>query len=161
MTHRLLICLSALAAAAFVAPGAWAAKPATEHFVLDDPFELAAGEVCSFDLQIDPNMQVRTSTFSNGRTLTNLRGTWQITNALTGESVSFHIGASGVDTPLPDGGFRSSIRGQLVLEYFPGDVLGPGLFLTKGHAVEIFDANGFITSSHLNGQRTDICALLS
>jgi hypothetical protein len=41
-------------------------------------------------------------------------------------------------------------------------VLGPGLFLTKGHVVEIFDATtGFFTSSRLNGQRTDICALLS
>jgi hypothetical protein len=162
MTRRLLICLSVLAAAALVAPGAWAAKPATERFVADESFELPAGEVCSFLLQFDFDQAGRISTFSDGRTVTHARGTIQVTNGLTGESVSLHVGASTVDTPLPNGDLRSTTRGQSLLFYLEGDVLGPGLFLTKGHVVEIFDAiTGSITSSRLNGQRTDVCALLS
>jgi hypothetical protein len=159
---RLLVCACLVAAGAAVAPGAWAAKPATERFVNDDPFEVPAGEVCSFPLQFDPNLTGRNATFSDGRTLRNVRGTMEVANGLTGESVSLHLGFSGVDTPLPNGDLRATAQGQSLLFYFAGDVLGPGLFLTKGHVVEIFDATtGFITSSRLNGQRTDICALLS
>jgi len=86
----------------------------------------------------------------------------EVTNGFTGESVSLHLGASIVDTRLPNGDLRSTTRGQSLLFYVAGDVLGPGLFLTKGHVVEIFDATtGLITSSRLNSKRTDICALLS
>ena len=162
MTRRLLICLAALAGAALVAPGAWADKPVTERFVADESFELPAGEVCPFLTQFDFDQAGRISTFSDGRTLTNVRGTIEVTNGLTGESVSLHMGFSSVETPLPDGDLRFTVRGQSLLFYLEGDVLGPGLFLTKGHVVEIFDAStGSITSSRLNGQRTDVCALLS
>ena len=162
MTRRLLICLAALAAAALVPPGAWADKPVTERFVADEQFELPAGEICSFLLQFDFDQAGHISTFSDGRTVTHVRGTIEVTNGFTGESVSLHVGFSGVDTPLPNGDRRFTTQGQSLLFYAAGDVLGPGLFLTKGHVVEIFDATtGHITSSRLNGQRTDICALLS
>ena len=65
----------------------------------------------------------------------------ELTNGLTGESASFRIaGALGVDTPLPNGDLRSVGRGQFLLFYFPGDVIGPGVFYTKGRFVEIYDA---------------------
>lgn len=161
MKVRLWTCLSALVVTAVVAPGAWAAKPAIEHIGEDDPFEVPAGEICPFPLQEDPNTTGRTATFSDGHTLTNLRGTVQLTNGLTGESVSFHLAFSIVDTPLPDGGLRETARGQSALFSFAGDVGGPGLFLTKGRVVDIFDATGSVTSTRVNGQRTDMCALLS
>jgi hypothetical protein len=163
---RLLVLLSisvtALIAVAAVAPGAWAAKPEMERFVDDDPFEVPAGEICPFLLQFDPDLAGRTATFSDGRTLTNVRGTMEVTNASTGESVSLHLAFSFVDRPLPDGGVRSTARGQSLLFYAEADVIGPGLFFTKGRVVDTFDGTtGAITSVRVSGQRTDICALLS
>jgi hypothetical protein len=158
----LSIPVTALIAAAVVAPSAWAAKPATEPFAEDDPFELPAGEICPFPTQFDPNLTGRITTFSDGRTLRHVRGTMQVTNGLTGESVSLHVGGSITETPLPDGGVRSVASGPTLLFYVAGDVIGPGLFFTKGRVVDIFDGTtGSITSVRVSGQRTDICALLS
>jgi hypothetical protein len=128
----------------------------------DEPFQVPAGEICSFLIQGDPNLTGRLTTFSDGRTLVHVRGAMQITNGLTGESVSLHLAGSIVETPLPDGGLRSTARGRTLLFYGTGDVIGPGLFLTRGRVVELIDATtGTITSVRAGGQRTDICALLS
>jgi hypothetical protein len=160
MTRRLLICLSVLAAAAAVAPSAWGEKPVIERFVQDEQGE--QDESCGFLLQFDPDLALRVATFSDGRTLTNVRGTVQATNPLTGESATFRFAGSFVDTQLPNGDLRSVGRGQFLLFYFPGDVGGPGIFYTKGRFVDIFDATtGFLTSERLSGQQTDVCALLS
>jgi hypothetical protein len=162
MRSRLLICLSALAAAALVAPSAWAEKPVTEPFVEDEPFEAPAGLICPFLTQFDPDLTGRITHFSDGRRHAHIRGTMQVTNGSTGESVSFHTGGLFVDTPLPNGDLRVTASGPTLLFYIEGDVIGPGLFFTKGRVVEIFDATtGFITSSRVSGQRTDVCALLS
>jgi hypothetical protein len=133
-----------------------------ERFIQDDPVEFDAGDVCGFPVLIDPDLRVRFTTFSDRRSLINVKGTQQVTNTLTGESASLHIAGSVADTQLPNGDFRSTSRGRNLLLYFPGDVSGPGLFLTKGQVVDIFDATtGAVKSTRLNGQRTDICALLS
>jgi hypothetical protein len=160
MTRRLLICLSALAAVALVAPSAWAAKPAIERFVFDDPYE-GGEDVCGFLIQFDPNLTLRVATFSDGHTLTNVRGTWQ--HERSHGRVRLHAPRrSVVGTQLPNGDFREAVRGQFLLFYFAGDVGGPGLFLTKGRAVDIYDATtGSLISERLSGHRTDICALLS
>jgi hypothetical protein len=161
MTRRLLICLSALAAAALVAPSAWAEKPTIERFVDDSSYE-GGEDVCGFLLQFDLDLNLRVATFSDGRTLTNVRGTWQLANALTGESATFRIAGSVRGTQLPNGDFREDVRGQFLLFYFPGDQGGPGIFYTKGRTVDIYDATtGFIKSTRFTGQRTDVCALLS
>jgi hypothetical protein len=161
MTRRLLICLSVLAAAAAVAPSAWAAKPTIERFVDDEPYE-GGEDVCGFLIQFDPDLTLRVATFSDGHTLTTVRGTMEMTNALTGESASFRFAGSFVDTLLPNGDFRNTGRGQFLLFYFPGDLGGPGVFYTKGRFVDIYDATtGLLISERLSGQQTDVCALLS
>jgi hypothetical protein len=162
MKHRFWTCYSVLIAALVVAPGAHAAKPVVERFTEDEPVQFDAGDVCAFPILIDPDVQLKFTTFSNGRTMTNGSGTDEVTNTLTGESVSLHVAGSTVNTELPSGDFQSTARGQIPLFYLAGDVGGPGLFLTKGRVVDIFDATtGAIASTRVSGQRTDICALLS
>jgi hypothetical protein len=162
MRLRRWTCLSALIAALVVASGAWAAKPAVERFILDDPEDFDAGELCGFPTLIEPNVRITLTDFSDGRTMIHVQGTNQVTNTLSEESVSLHVAGSGVDTELPNGDLRATSRGRALLFYFSGDVGGPGLFLSKGRVVDIFDAaTGEITSTRIRGQRTDICALLS
>jgi hypothetical protein len=159
---RLLVCLSALVATGIVASGAWGAKPETEPIVIDEPEEFAAGDVCPFAVLIEPDLVGRATTFSDGRTQTRLRGTVGVTNASSGESVSLGVSASATVTELPDGDLRSTTRGRALLFYAEGDVIGPGLFYTKGRVVETFDGTtGAITAVELSGQRADVCALLS
>lgn len=151
-----------LIAGAALAPGAWAAKPSIERFTEDDPIEFEAGEVCAFPVVFDPDAQVKFTTFSDGRTLVNGQGTYEVTNTLTEESVSLHVAGSVASTELANGDVQSTARGRILLFYFEGDTIGPGLFLSNGRTVDIFDATtGAITSTRLSGQRTGICALLS
>ena len=162
MRFRRWICLSALISALVVASTALAAKPAVERFTFDDPTDFAAGDVCEFPILVEPNVRITITDFSNGRSMIHSSGTSQVTNNLSGESVSLHVAGSGVDTELPNGDLRSTARGRALLFYFEGDVGGPGLFLSRGRVVDIFDATtGAITSTRVSGQRTDICALLS
>ena len=157
----LSISVTALIAAAVVAPSASAEKPVKEPVELG-PQEFAAGEVCPFPILVDPDVKAWQTTFSNGRDLFQAKGTMRVTNTLSGESVSLHVAGPVTSTLLPNGDVRSTARGRVLLFYFAGDVIGPALHLTIGRVVEIFDADtGLITSSELSGQRIDVCAQLS
>jgi hypothetical protein len=88
--------------------------------------------------------------------------TERITNTASGRSITVRIAGSSTLTTLSNGDIRVTARGQVLQFYFAGDVNGPAMFLAKGRAVDIFDANtGVVTSSHVNGQRIDLCARLS
>jgi hypothetical protein len=161
MKVLLSVSVTALVAASVVAPSAWATKPVKET-IENEPVEFAAGEVCPFPYLDDASDQKTTlTTFSDGRQLIKTNGPERVTNLLTGESVSMHIAGSIVFEPLADGGVRATARGRLLLYYLPADVIGPALYLTIGRSVEIFDADGVITSVDSSGQRIDICAQLS
>jgi hypothetical protein len=140
MKPSLWMSLAALIAATVVAPSARA----------DAPEEFPAGVLCPFPVQIE-------STGDHGNT-----STQQITNTLSGESISVRIAGSATFTTLPNGDLRATARGQSLQFFFAGDVNGPGLFLTKGVSIDIFDATtGAATSSQVRGQRIDLCAQLS
>jgi hypothetical protein len=158
----LSISVTALIATAALAPSAGAAKPIKEPLELGIE-EFAAGEVCPFPTVIDgTGLKATVTTFSDGHTVFRATGTQRVTNALSEESVSLRVAGSGVNTLLPSGDLRLTSRGRVLLFYLEGDVIGPGLFLTIGRVVEIFDADaGAITSSDLSGKRIDICAQLS
>jgi hypothetical protein len=140
MKLSLWISLTAFIATAGFAPSAWA----------DEPTEFPAGVLCAFPVQIE-------STGEHGAT-----STQQITNTLSGESISVRTAGSVTFTTLPNGDQRATARGQSLQFFFAGDLNGPGLFLTKGVSVDIFDATtGAATSSQVRGQRIDLCAQLS
>jgi hypothetical protein len=163
----LSISVTALIAVAVLAPSAGAAKPIKEPLELGI-VELAAGELCPFPTVVDgTGLKATVTTFSDGHTVFHAKGTQRVTNSLSDESVSLRVAGSIADRLLPNGDLRSTARGRNVLFYLEGDVIGPGLtgpglFLTIGRVVEIFDADtGAITSSVLSGKRIDICAQLS
>jgi hypothetical protein len=140
MKLSLWMSLAALVAAAVVAPSARG----------DEPTEFPAGVLCEFPVSIE-------STGEHGAT-----STQQITNTLSGESISVRTAGSVSFTTLPNGDQRATARGQSLQFFFEGDVNGPGLFLTKGVSIDIFDAStGAATSSQVRGQRIDLCARLS
>ena len=140
MKRFLWMSLTALIAAAALAPSAWG----------DEPTDFPAGVLCAFPVQIE-------STGDHGAT-----STQQITNTLSGEAISVRTAGSVTFTTLPNGDMRATARGQSLQFFFAGDVNGPGLFLTKGVSVDIFDAStGAATSSQVRGQRIDLCARLS
>ena len=157
------ISVTALIAAAVLAPSAGAEKPVKEPLPAGGVIEIAAGEVCPFPMVLDETaLKATLTTFSDGHTVIHAKGRVRVTNALSDESVSLRIAGSIEDRLLSNGDTRSTARGRNLLFYLSGDVLGPGLFLTIGRAVEIFDADtGAITSSDLSGKRIDICAQLS
>jgi hypothetical protein len=158
----LSISVTALIAAAVVAPSASAEKPVKEPVELE-PDEFAAGEVCPFPILVDPtDVKAWQTTFSNGRALFQAKGTMRVKNTHSGGSVSLRVAGPVTSTVLPNGDVRSTARGRVLLFYFAGDVIGPTLHLTIGRVVEIFDADtGLITSSELSGKRIDVCAQLS
>jgi hypothetical protein len=140
MKRSLWMSFAALFAAGVFAPSAWG----------DEPTEFPAGVLCAFPLSIE-------SSGEHGDT-----STQQITNTLSGESISVRTAGSVTFTALPNGDQRATARGRSLQFFFAGDVNGPGLFLTKGVSIDIFDSTtGAATSSQVRGQRIDLCARLS
>jgi hypothetical protein len=76
---------------------------------------------------------------------------------------SLTINSSGPLRIIPnDDGTTTFIgHGPILWTFFRQDVGGPGLFLLRGSQVITANAAGFATSASLNGNKTDICAVLA
>lgn len=155
-------CITASVLALVAVPTAMGAKPIRTVISPLPPIALPAGLGCSFPLdgQPDPKAQQTIMEFSDGRIVTFGHANATLTNLDTGASILWRSRYR-----LSD----NSGRGRFFFLFFPGDE-GPlgevgengALLGLVGHFQWTADPlTDVITSFTLNGQATDICALLS
>jgi hypothetical protein len=168
-----LLAFVALAALIVVAP-AMGAKPTRTVVDLEgdaDAFVIPAGEGCAFAVRFRPSERSRRTLteFSDGRLQVIRHAEWTLTNLATGDSfvqVSRNRDIT-FDAAANDALVETS--GRIFITFLPGDqgpfgeVEDPGLLLSViGHQSFTLDLDAnAITAYSLDGQATDICALLS
>ena len=166
-TARTFLLASIVSIALGMTP-AGASAPERVTFTIPEFLDFAAGEQCSFPIQLHfiDNEGTATLFYNDAGDLVREIDTGHlsvvVTNEKTGESVFYNISGPQVITYLPDGGQTIRFRGPGLFSLFPGDVNGPSLIRTIGNLLFTRDATGAITSiSPGSSQVIDVCALLS
>jgi hypothetical protein len=141
-------------------------KPTRSPFVAE-PFELPAGEICSFGVLSEPivNKQVVT-TFPpepNGDVVQLATGAFvlRLTNTSTGKSITVNISGPGRFTAHPDGSATLEAFGRWYWLFVDVTNAGTKAFILAGHLVLSFAPDGFATLVSQSGHEEDVCALLS
>jgi hypothetical protein len=135
-----------------------------------EPFELAAGEICSFGVFVEPivNKQV-VKTFPpkpNGDIVQLATGAFvtRLTNTSTDKSITVNISGPGRFTLHPDGSVTLEASGRWSFFFFAGDLgenAGATAFINSGRVVLSIAPDGSLTLVSQSGHEEDICALLS
>lgn len=154
-----------------------AAAPAAA--LAPDAFDLflPAGTACAdidlgIDVGSDGNARLREFTDRDGdvvRTLeTGTGSTLTVTNAVTGDAVTFPSSGSASTTTLhADGSATVESRGHRLFVLFPSDVgghgvpPGPSTSLLVGRVVYTVTPDGVFEVQSSSGRTTDVCALLA
>jgi hypothetical protein len=137
-----------------------------------DRFVMPAGEGCSFDVELQASERARQTftEFSDGRLQVIGHAEPTLINLDTGDSFVQVSRYTVIDTFDPvTNEVLEEISGRIFMQFFPGDqgpfgeVEYPGLLLSViGDQTLTFDLDAnAITAYSLDGQATDICALLS
>ncbi len=144
---------------------AWAADPP------DIAVEFPAGLACSnFGLRVEiweGKGRVRELKDKNGAVRSLFAGTggaFRLTNLLNSKSMSTRSnGASALtETRLVDGTTTVTVRGHLLLIWFPSDLPpGPWTSLHEGHTVYSLSPYSVGTLQSMNGNSTDVCSALT
>ncbi len=156
----------AVALLAMSAGGVAAGKPDKEP--LDaPPVEFAAGEVCDFPLLIEftaNKEQLKTFFDRDGNIVRELitgKLRTLITNLTTMETFAANVSGPLKLIPNADGTLTLLGGGPSLLFFFPTDVTGAGLWLTKGRVRLEFDADFNVYEAALPHNVTDVCELLA
>jgi hypothetical protein len=127
----------------------------------EPPFEFDNSSVfCGFPMRAETlRNNVKITTFSDGRQLVTGSHTYRLTNLSTGKSLVVTDAGSLTTDPAQT---VDTFAGRLVLFLFPGEPLGPGVWLFAGHVVATFAAPGgfFYSDLQIKGNRVDLCAAL-
>jgi hypothetical protein len=145
--------------AAMVASAAQAAPPTR---TTEPPFDFDndGSLFCGFPLGAETlQTNVKITTFSDGHQLVTGRRTVRLTNLSTGKSLVL-IDAGHLTTDVEQ--TADTFTGRLVFPLFPGEPLGPGVWLFEGKVVATFAEPGgfFYANLDITGSRTDLCAAL-
>jgi hypothetical protein len=99
------------------------------------------------------------TTFSDGRQLVTGRRTVRLTNLSTGKSLVLTDAGHLTTDPQQT---ADTFTGRLVFPLFPGEPLGPGVWLFVGRVVATFVQPGgfFYSNLDITGNRVDLCAAL-
>ena len=118
-----------------------------------------ASEICGFPYLAETTGKLKTLDLPGGRTIYISPGfTGTITNGNTGTTVTLNLTGPIQVNSLPDGGTEVVFTGHNIV----GDPEAGWLVLIIGQFNVIFDAEGGIVQDlEGNGQRIDLCALLS
>jgi hypothetical protein len=167
-TRTLLAAAAAIAGLVALPGAAQAAPPRAQTFTLPTLLgsDAAGGAgVCPFP--VDIVVTTNQLTFHADRPMNALTGfgSATVTNADTGEMLTFNISGPGTVTNNNNPPFTIDAHGPNLLwttvanlERFP-DV--PQLAYTTGHVQVTVDASGQTTSYKLTGHSTDVCELLA
>jgi hypothetical protein len=172
MGKRFAIVICVAAAALIVVAPAMGAKPTRTVVDLEgDAFVIPAGEGCAFDVGFRASERSRQAVteFSDRRLQVIGHAERTLTNLETGDSfvqVSRYRDIT-FDAAANDAFIETS--GRIFITFLPGDqgpfgeVKSPGLLLSViGHQSFTLDLDAnAITAYSLDGQATDVCALLS
>ena len=122
----------------------------------EDPI---ASEICGFQFLVDPTGKLKTLELPGGRTiLISPAASGTFTNGNTGTTVTLNLTGPIQFNPLPDGGTEVLFLGHNIV----GNPEAGFLVLLIGRFDFTSDAEGGIVQDlEGNGQRIDLCALLS
>ena len=155
-----------------LAPAVLAAKPTRTLVEFSDPWVFPAGLGCAFDVGAVPSDGARgaITDFGDGVTATVGHGNGTFTNLDTGASYFQMSRYRAIETYDPvTNDVVIQLSGRVWFNLYPGDqgpfglVDEPGALLSiQGQVAYTFDLDTeLVTSFSLDGQATDICALLS
>jgi hypothetical protein len=139
--------------------GAAQAEPPTR--TTEPPFDFDNTSLfCGFPLRSETlQNNVKITTFSDGHQLVTGRRTVRLTNLSTGESLVLTDAGHLTTDPRRT---VDTFTGRLVFPLFPGEPLGPGVWLFVGRVVAAFVRPGgfFYSDLDITGERVDLCAAL-
>ena len=169
-SFRLLVGLVVGALLLVSDPALAAAKP-TRTVIVPEPILIPAGFGCPFDVGGEPDDKARQTIteFSDGRVQTIGRANPTLTNLDTGKSIVHHSSYKLTQTYNSDTDeVVLSISGKFFITLYPGDqgpfgVVGENgalLSITGNQYLTLDPETEVITSYSLDGQATDLCALL-
>jgi hypothetical protein len=165
------VALAVGALALISVPSAVGAKP-TRTLIEAESFVIPAGFGCAFDVeeQVQEGTTVVVTEFSDGRVVTHGNSEPTLVNLDTGTSFVQRTRATVTETYDAEmNDLLVEISGRIFISLFPGDQ-GPvgeigengALLAVVGHQHLTVDLDtDVITSYSLDGQATDLCALLS
>jgi hypothetical protein len=148
-------------------PAAQGAPPIRNVFPAPEPFVIAAGYGCSFDVAATPVGHHAITEFADGRTVTVGHGDVTLTN---GDASYLQVSRFMETDTFPDADtVKIVVNGQVMIQFYPGDqgpfgeVGEPGaLYAFDGTVSATVDLNTFVVTSFSNeGTATDLCAILA
>jgi hypothetical protein len=162
MGSATLIALAMAATPAFAG-----GKPIREPVPAPEPTVFAAGDLCSFEVEIAyPINREQGLTFLDedgefaGQIITG-RLTATVTNTQTGASISRNVSGPGFVSPLPDGGIQFVLGGTGLLYTFDTDATGAGVWFVSGQTVLTISSEGNVVGAQRHGRTEDVCAMLA
>ena len=169
MRRVLFALLSATAIMIAAAAPALAAKPEHSRPGPAGPLDLAAGEVCDFNVTLSAPVDTSTTSvweYPDGTVRILTRGYAAGTAANTDDDISVtHNGGFRSEVLIhPDGSVDVSVRGTFFAWYLEGDPivgLSDGLFAVHGRGSESYASDGALIGARFDGQSTDLCEVLA
>jgi hypothetical protein len=170
--YRKVTIFVAVAIALGVVPTAFGVAPIRSVFEPEPQILIPAGEGCAFDVleELAENAGLTLTEYSDGRLHIQAHGDLVLTNLDSDQSIDWKNRWNAWETFDPEtNSVRWEASGRLLYSFFPGDQ-GPSgtvgesgaLFAFIGLVELTLDADtGAVTSFSLDGQATDICALLT
>ena len=145
---------------ALVLAGASSAAPPTRTTEPPFDFDNDGGLFCGFALRSETlQNNVKITTFSDGRQLVTGRRKVRLTNLSTN---GFLVVTDAGHLTTDPAQTVDTFTGSLLLPLFPGEPLGPGVYLFHGRVVATFAPGGFFYSDlDVTGTSVDLCAALS
>jgi hypothetical protein len=146
--------------------GAAAAGPDRSPFVNGD-IDFAAGQACAFPVRWDGGISHATTLVfpatSEGDQLVRSVGYIQtvVTNLSTGKSID---ASGGVRLDLvfhADGSVTANIDGVVLAAYSPSDLIGPSMWLYRGHLHDELDGSFTQLTHEFHGRQLNLCSALS
>jgi hypothetical protein len=170
--YRKVTIFVAVAIALGVVPTAFGVAPIRSVFEPEPQILIPAGEGCAFDVleELAENAGLTLTEYSDGRLHIQAHGDLVLTNLDSDQSIDWKNRWNAWETFDPEtNSVRWEASGRLLYSFFTGDQ-GPSgtvgesgaLFAFIGLVELTLDADtGAVTSFSLDGQATDICALLT
>jgi hypothetical protein len=155
LVSRFGLVLALLCTTALALSGAALASPATKTPAPSPEFFQVSGS-CAFDILVHTTAQNESQiTFSDGSFLVTGKLKADLSNAVTGKTISLNIPGPGRYVPGADGTLTLTVEGPWFL-FFPGQAL-----FVHGLGTLVIGPGGSFSFSQRGGTVQDLCAALS
>jgi len=152
---RFGLVLALVATTALALSGVALASPPTKTPAPSPEFFTVTGS-CAFDVLVHTTAQNESQiTFSDGTFLVTGKLKADLTNAVTGKTISLNIPGPGRYVPAADGTLTLTVDGPWFL-FFPGQAL-----FVRGQGTLLVGPDGPLSFSQRGGTTQDLCAALS